>query len=80
MSNFDTKDTSGELRKVNQENLVLLKDYCNNNKIQLIDQFKNFDIFKRKKITLIQFNKVLFDNFGNYKVLKKNELTDIGEF
>jgi len=43
----------------------------------LIEQFENFDLHKKKKITVVQFNKVLNEFFGNYKILAKEDLNNI---
>jgi len=74
------KKRVGFAKDINRENLVLLRDVCNNNKIQLIDAFKNFDIHNRKKIEQKQFVKVLVDAFGNFKVLNNSEIEEITEF
>lgn len=62
---------------VNREHLGLLRDYCNNNKVQLIEHFKNFDLHNKKKITYIQFVKVLIDFFGNFKILQNKDIEAI---
>jgi len=43
----------------------------------LIEQFKNFDLHNKKKITVVQFNKVLMDFFGNFKILSNEDIHNI---
>lgn len=65
---------------MNRDHLILIKDYCRNNKVQVIDHFKNFDLFNKKKIQYKQFVGVLVDFFGNFKLVKNSDIEEIAEF
>lgn len=60
LAKADVKHVSG-LKSVNSDNLQIMKGYCNNSKVQLVDQFKNFDMHNKKKIKFENFTNVLIE-------------------
>lgn len=63
----------------NQDHLNLIQEFCENNKLQLVDHFHNFDLHNKKKIRFNNFVNVLIDFLGNFKVLHNKDINAIGE-